>query len=39
MDRIEKQILQALLEGEVGVYKLIDSQDASLKEFFEILNR
>ncbi len=39
MDRIEKQILQSLLEGEVSVYKLIDRQDASLNEFFEIINR
>lgn len=38
MDRIRRQILQTLLRGEVSVYELIDKQDASLNEFFEILN-
>lgn len=38
MDRIEKQVLQKLLEGKVSVYELIDFQDASLKEFFVIIN-
>ncbi|WP_290598087.1 MULTISPECIES: bis-aminopropyl spermidine synthase family protein [unclassified Archaeoglobus] len=38
MDRIERQIMQRLLGGEVSVYELIDWQDASLKEFFNILN-
>ncbi|MDI9646681.1 MAG: bis-aminopropyl spermidine synthase family protein [Archaeoglobales archaeon] len=36
MDRIKRQILQALLVGEVSVYELIDRQDASLNEFFEV---
>ncbi len=35
--RIQNQIFQTLLSGESSVYKLIDSQDASLNEFFEIL--
>ncbi|MEM0214418.1 MAG: bis-aminopropyl spermidine synthase family protein [Archaeoglobaceae archaeon] len=35
MDRIENQILQSLLKGEISIYKLIDEQDASLPEFFE----
>jgi len=39
MDRIHRQILQVLLEGEVTVYRIIDGQDASLNEFFEILNQ
>jgi hypothetical protein len=39
MDRIERQIFQTLLKGEISVYRLIDRQDASLKEFFEILRR
>ncbi len=38
VDRIERQILQKLLGGEVSVYELIDWQDASLREFFNILN-
>ncbi|RUM34479.1 MAG: putative methyltransferase [Archaeoglobus sp.] len=36
--RIVNQILQAV-DGEVSVYKLIDSQDASLPEFFSILQK
>ncbi len=39
MDRVSKQILQALLGGELSVYELIDRQDATLREFFEILNQ
>jgi hypothetical protein len=39
MDRIEIQILRALVDGEISVYKLIDSQDASLSEFLHYLNR
>ncbi len=37
MERIRKQILQALAGGELSVYKLIDLQDASLPEFFQLL--
>jgi len=37
--RIRKQIIQALSEGDMPVYHLIDMQDASLPEFFEILNQ
>lgn len=36
MNRIEIQLLQSLLQGEISVFKLIDEQDASLPEFFEI---
>jgi len=36
MDRIRRQVLQAI-NGEVSVYRLIDSQDSSLPEFFELL--
>ncbi|RLI86311.1 MAG: putative methyltransferase [Archaeoglobales archaeon] len=36
MERIRRQILQAL-DGEMSVYRLIDSQDASLREFFDLL--
>jgi hypothetical protein len=35
--RIVRQILQTLLGGSRSVYELIDSQDASLNEFMEIL--
>lgn len=38
MDRIVRQILQKLLEGERSVYELIYYQDSSLREFFELLN-
>lgn len=38
MDRIVRQILQKLLERERSVYELIYYQDASLKEFFKLLN-
>jgi len=37
MDRIKTQILQRLISGKTGVYELIDWQDASLKEFLEVL--
>lgn len=37
MDRIARQVLQKLLGGERSVYELIYFQDASLKEFFELL--
>lgn len=36
--RIVNQILQTLSSGEISVYRLIDSQDASLPEFTEILD-
>jgi len=39
MDRIEIQLLQSLLGGEMSVYRLIDSQDASLPEFFETFEK
>jgi len=38
MDRIARQILQNLLGKERSVYELIYYQDASLREFFELLN-
>ncbi len=34
MERIKRQILQALYGGRMSVYRLIDEQDASLPEFF-----
>ncbi len=37
MDRIRRQILQALFREPMSIYRLIDEQDASLKEFFEII--
>ncbi len=37
MDRIRRQILQALERRPLSVYELIDWQDASLREFVEIL--
>lgn len=37
--RIRKQIIQALSEDDAKIYHLIDMQDASLPEFFEILNQ
>lgn len=39
MNRIEIQILQSLLKGEISIYQLIDEQDASLPEFFEIFEK
>ncbi|MCX8172771.1 MAG: bis-aminopropyl spermidine synthase family protein [Archaeoglobaceae archaeon] len=39
MNRIENQILQNLLRGEISVYQLIDGQDASLAEFFDIFEQ
>ncbi len=38
IEKIRKQILQALVQGEISVYRLIDMQDASLPEFFQLLN-
>lgn len=38
MRRIKNQTLQALSSGPISVYKLIDYQDASLPEFFELLD-
>jgi hypothetical protein len=35
--RIRNQIIQALVQGEKSIYSLIDGQDASLKEFFPLL--
>ncbi len=35
--RIKKQILQALLEGKSSFYEILASQDAGIKEFWEIL--
>ena len=37
MRRIRNQILQKLYLGNISVYELIDGQDASLKEFFELI--
>ena len=37
MRRIRNQILQALYKREMSVYELIDKQDASLPEFFELI--
>ncbi|NOY11023.1 MAG: bis-aminopropyl spermidine synthase family protein [Archaeoglobi archaeon] len=37
MRRIRNQIFQTLSSGPVSVYRLIDSQDASLPEFFELI--
>ncbi len=37
MDRIGKQWLQALAQGPLSVYRLLDMQDASLPEFFRQL--
>jgi len=37
MRRIERQILQNLLHGRMGVYRMIDLQDFSLSEFFSAL--
>ncbi len=39
MDRIERQIIQALKGGELSVYELIDNQDSSLKELLSKLKR
>ncbi len=36
-DRIKRQILQALLEGKNSFYEILASQDAGIKEFWEIL--
>ncbi len=37
MRRIRNQILQKLYLGDIGIYELIDNQDASLKEFFGLM--
>lgn len=37
MDRIRKQVLQALFNGNISVYKLIAHQDSSLKEVYRLL--
>ncbi len=37
MRRIRNQILQALYRKDMSVYELIDEQDASLPEFFELM--
>ena len=37
MERIRRQILQALYTEPMSVYRLIDEQDASLPEFFSVL--
>ena len=37
MKRIRNQILQALYRKDMSVYELIDKQDASLPEFFELI--
>ncbi|NPA27417.1 MAG: bis-aminopropyl spermidine synthase family protein [Chloroflexi bacterium] len=37
MDRIGNQWLQVLSQGPISVYRLLDSQDASLPEFFQRL--
>jgi predicted methyltransferase len=39
MERIRRQILQALFREPMSVYRLIDEQDASLPEFFELLQQ
>ena len=39
MERIRKQILQALFREDMSVYQLIDEQDASLPEFFELIQQ
>jgi len=36
-ERIRNQILQTLVRGEISIYQLIDRQDASLPEFFKII--
>jgi len=39
MDRIRNQIIQALCRKEMSVYELIDHQDASLPEFFNLIRK
>ena len=39
VERIRNQIIQALVQGEKSIYSLIDSQDASLNEFFPLLEQ
>jgi len=39
MERIRRQILQALFREPMSVYRLIDEQDARLPEFFELLQQ
>jgi hypothetical protein len=38
MERIERQILQ-FIEKNVSIYELIDHQDASIPEFFKLINK
>ncbi len=38
MERIKKQMLSLLLSGEKLIWNLLDEQDSSLPEFFEILS-
>ncbi len=37
MDRFKNQVIQLTVSGEISIYKLIERQDLSLKEFFERL--
>ncbi len=39
MDRIRCQVLRALFQEETSIYRLIDRQDASLKEFIDLLDQ
>lgn len=39
MDRIQIQIIQSLLKGKRSVYEVIDSQDGSLPEFLEAIEK
>ena len=39
MQRIQKQILSLLVSGSHSVWRVIDYQDASLPEFFEIIEK
>jgi hypothetical protein len=39
MERVQKQILQALYKDKLSVYKLIDMQDSSLREFFQLVQK
>jgi len=39
MDRIERQILSLLFHGSSSIWRLIDFQDASLPEFFDIIEK
>ena len=39
MERIRNQIIQALCEREMSIYELIDHQDASIPEFFNLIRK